>query len=54
LVRKKLSAEKPISIQLSEELTKILEYSMPKQRKGFSPKLDALFKDQGDCDKDKF
>jgi hypothetical protein len=41
---KKNSAEKPISIQQSEELTKILEFYMPKQRKDFSPKLDALFK----------
>ncbi len=27
---------------------------MPKQRKGFSPRLDALFKYQSDYDKDKF
>jgi hypothetical protein len=38
LVHNKHATEKPISIQLSEELTKILEFSMPKQRKGFLTK----------------
>jgi hypothetical protein len=50
----KVSIKKPISIQLSEELTKILQLSKPKQRKGSSPKLHANFKYQGECDKDKF
>jgi hypothetical protein len=49
---KQLSTEKPISIQLSEELTKILEFSKPKQRNNRSPKCHANNNYQSDCDKD--
>ncbi len=46
--------EKPISIQLSEELTKNLEFSKPKPMIFSTPKIHENFKYQSDCDKDRF
>jgi hypothetical protein len=51
---KRTSAEKPISKRLAEELTTIMTFSTPHQREYFQPKLEAKFKYQVDCDKDKF
>jgi hypothetical protein len=50
---KKLSAEKPISKQLTDEFTTIIECSTPHQRNKYWPVPEEQFKYQVDIDKDK-
>jgi hypothetical protein len=50
----KLSAEKPISKQLADELATIMGFSTPHQRNKYQPVPDEQFKYQVDIDKDKF
>jgi hypothetical protein len=51
---KKLSAEKPISKRLADELTTIMEFSTPIQRNKYQPIPEEQFKYQSDVDKNKF
>ena len=51
---KKLFAEKPISKQLADELTTIIECSTPHQRNKYWPVPEEHFKNLVDIDKDKF
>jgi hypothetical protein len=51
---KKLSAEKPISKWLADELTMIMEFSIPVQRNKYRPIPEEQFKYQSDVDKNKF
>jgi hypothetical protein len=51
---KKLSAEKPISKWLADELTTIMEFSTPCQRNKYRPVPEEQCKYQVDIDKDKF
>jgi hypothetical protein len=51
---KKLSAEKPISKQLTDELTTIIECSTPHQRNKYRPVPKEQFKYQVDIDKNMF
>jgi hypothetical protein len=51
---KKLSAEKPISKRLADELTTIMEFSRPVQRNKYQPIPEEQFKYQSDVDKNKF
>jgi hypothetical protein len=51
---KKLSAEKPISKQLADELTTIMGFSTPHQRNKYQPVPEEQFNYQVDIDKDKF
>ncbi len=54
LTNKKLSAEKPISKQLADELKMIMEFSTPVQRNKYQPIPEEQFKYQSDVDKNKF
>jgi hypothetical protein len=47
------SAEKTMAKRLSEELAIIMEFSTPKERSTFQPKLHAKFKYQVDMDSSK-
>ncbi len=51
---KKLSTEKPISKQLADELTTMMEFSTPVQRNKYRPIPEEQFKYQSDVDKNKF
>jgi hypothetical protein len=51
---KKLSAEKPLSKQLADELITIKEVSTPHQRNKYRPVTEEHFKYQVNIDKDKF
>jgi ribosomal protein S7 len=51
---KRNSAEKTMAKRLSEELAIIMDFSKPKERSKFRPKLHAKFKYQVDMDSDKF
>jgi hypothetical protein len=51
---KRNSAEKTITKRLSEELAIIMEFSTPKERSTFQPKLHTKFKYQVDMDSNKF
>jgi hypothetical protein len=51
---KKLSAEKPVSKWLIDELTTIMEFSTPHQRNKYWPVPEEHSKYQVDIDKDKF
>jgi hypothetical protein len=51
---KKLSAEKPISKRLANELTKIMEFSTPLQRNKYRHIPEKQFKYQSDVEKSKF
>ncbi len=51
---KKLSAEKPTSKRLADELTIIMEFSTPHQRNKYQPVPEAYFRYQNDMEKDKF
>ncbi len=51
---KKLSAEKPISKRLADELTTIMEVPTPVQRNKYQPIPEEQFKYQDDVDKNKF
>jgi hypothetical protein len=51
---KKLSAEKPISKRLADELTMIMEFSTPLQRKKYRPIPEEQFKYQSDVEKNRF
>jgi hypothetical protein len=51
---KKLSAEKPISKRLADELTMIMEFSTPVQRNKYRPIPEEQFKYHSDGDKNKF
>ncbi len=52
--QEKLSAEKPISKRLTDELTTIMEFSTPYQRNKYWPVPEEHFKNLVDIDKDKF
>ncbi len=51
---KELSAEKPISKQLSDELTMIMEFSTPLQRNKYRPIPEEQFKYKSDVEKIQF
>jgi hypothetical protein len=51
---KKLSAEKPISKRLADELTMIMDFSTPVQRNKYRTIPEERFKYQSDVDKNKF
>jgi hypothetical protein len=51
---KKLSAEKPISKGLADELTTIMEFSTPIQRNNYQPIPEGQFKYQSDVVNNKF
>jgi hypothetical protein len=51
---KKLSAEKPISKRLADELTTIMESSTPLQRNKYQPIPEEQFKYQSDVEKNRF
>jgi hypothetical protein len=51
---KKLSAKKPISKRLADELTTIMEVSTPLQRNKYRPIPEERFKYQSDVEKNMF
>ncbi len=50
----KLSAKKPVSKWLTDELTTIMEFFTPHQRNKYQPVPEEYFRYQNDTEKDKF